>query len=125
MRLTLASFFVDRDRIAKLADSAKQNVSRAAAVARERDQVDPIEFAPHHSRHCAAWRKPELCSRHLPIVPISIALAVQNHVSESRATSALFLSVIDSIFRLGAFIALTHSALLQRAPRNDSRQSPR
>ena len=32
MRLTLASFFVDWDRIAKLADSAKENVSRAAAV---------------------------------------------------------------------------------------------
>jgi malonate transporter len=44
----------------------------------------------------------------IPVMPIAITLAVQYHVSEARASSALFLSVIGSIFTLGSFIALTH-----------------
>jgi len=44
----------------------------------------------------------------IPVMPIAITLAVQYHVSEARASSALFLSVISSIFTLGSFIALTH-----------------
>jgi hypothetical protein len=39
-------------------------------------------------------------------MPITITLAVQYQVSEGRASSALFLSVIFSIFTLGVFIAL-------------------
>jgi hypothetical protein len=34
-------------------------------------------------------------------------LAVQYHVREARASSALFLSVIGSIFTIAVFIALT------------------
>ncbi len=37
-----------------------------------------------------------------------ITLAVQYHVSEARASSALFLSVIGSIFTMGVFVALIH-----------------
>jgi malonate transporter and related proteins len=44
----------------------------------------------------------------IPVVPITITLAVQYHVSEARGSSALFLSVIGSIFTLRSFIALTH-----------------
>jgi predicted permease len=44
----------------------------------------------------------------IPVMPIAITLAVQYHVSEERASSALLLSVIGSIFTLGTFIALTH-----------------
>ena len=36
-----------------------------------------------------------------------IVLTVQYHVLEARASSALFLSVIGSIFTMGVFIALT------------------
>jgi malonate transporter and related proteins len=43
----------------------------------------------------------------IPTMPIVIVLAVQYHVSETRASSALFLSVIGSIFTIGVFIALT------------------
>jgi len=43
----------------------------------------------------------------IPAMPIVIVLAVQYHVSETRASSALFLSVIGSIFTIGVFIALT------------------
>jgi predicted permease len=43
----------------------------------------------------------------IPVMPIVIVLAVQYHVSEARASSALFLSVIGSIFTIGVFIALT------------------
>jgi hypothetical protein len=43
----------------------------------------------------------------IPTMPIVIVLAVQYHVSEARASSALFLSVIGSIFTIGVFIALT------------------
>ena len=43
----------------------------------------------------------------IPVMPIVIVLAVQYHVSEARAASALFLSVIGSIFTMGVFIALT------------------
>jgi len=43
----------------------------------------------------------------IPSMPIVIVLAVQYHVSEARASSALFLSVIGSIFTIGVFIALT------------------
>jgi malonate transporter len=43
----------------------------------------------------------------IPVMPIVIVLAVQYHVSEARASSALFLSVIGSIFTMGVFIALT------------------
>src|SRR5277367_6052166 len=42
----------------------------------------------------------------IPVMPIVIVLAVQYHVSETRASSALFLSVIGSIFTIGVFIAL-------------------
>jgi malonate transporter len=44
----------------------------------------------------------------IPVMPIAITLAVQYRVSEARASSALFLSVIGSIFTLGFFIAVTH-----------------
>jgi hypothetical protein len=40
-------------------------------------------------------------------MPIVIVLAVQYHVLEGRASSALFLSVIGSMFTIGVFIALT------------------
>ena len=43
----------------------------------------------------------------IPSMPIVIVLAVQYHVSEARASSALFLSVIGSIFTMGVFVALT------------------
>jgi malonate transporter and related proteins len=43
----------------------------------------------------------------IPTMPIVIVLAVQYHVFESRSSSALFLSVIGSIFTMAAFIALT------------------
>jgi hypothetical protein len=45
----------------------------------------------------------------IPIMPIVMVLAVQYHVSERRASAALFLSVIGSIFTMGGFIALTHN----------------
>ena len=41
-----------------------------------------------------------------PTMPIVIVLAV-HHVLEGRASSALFLSVIGSMFTIGVFIALT------------------
>ena len=44
----------------------------------------------------------------IPTMPIVIVLAVQYHVAESRASSALFLSVVVSIVTMGVFIALTH-----------------
>jgi hypothetical protein len=44
----------------------------------------------------------------IPTMPIVIVLAVQYHVSEARASSALFLSVVGSIVTMGVFIALTH-----------------
>jgi malonate transporter and related proteins len=44
----------------------------------------------------------------IPTMPIVIVLAVQYKVSESRASSALFLSVVVSIVTMGVFIALTH-----------------
>jgi malonate transporter len=43
----------------------------------------------------------------IPAMPIVIVLAVQYHVSEARASSALFLSLVGSIFTMGVFIALT------------------
>jgi hypothetical protein len=43
----------------------------------------------------------------IPTMPIVIVLAVQYHVAESRASSALFLSVAGSIVTMGVFIALT------------------
>jgi malonate transporter and related proteins len=43
----------------------------------------------------------------IPVMPIVIVLAVQYHVFEARASAALFLSVIGSIFTIGVFIALT------------------
>jgi malonate transporter and related proteins len=43
----------------------------------------------------------------IPTMPIVIVLAVQYHVFEKRASSALFLSVIGSMFTIGVFIALT------------------
>ena len=43
----------------------------------------------------------------IPVMPIVIVLAVQYHVLEGRASSALFLSVIGSMFTIGVFIALT------------------
>ena len=43
----------------------------------------------------------------IPSMPIVIVLAVQYHVLEGRASSALFLSVIGSIFTIGVFITLT------------------
>jgi hypothetical protein len=43
----------------------------------------------------------------IPTMPIVIVLAVQYHVSEARASSALFLSVVGSIVTMGVFIALT------------------
>ena len=44
----------------------------------------------------------------IPTMPIVIVLAVQYRVSEARASSALFLSVVGSIVTMGVFIALTH-----------------
>src|SRR6201987_1311272 len=44
----------------------------------------------------------------IPVMPIVIVLAVQYHVREARASSALFFSVIGSMFTMGIFIALTH-----------------
>jgi hypothetical protein len=44
----------------------------------------------------------------IPTMPIAIVLAVQYQVSEARASSALFLSVVASIFTMGFFIVLTH-----------------
>ena len=43
----------------------------------------------------------------IPSMPIVIVLAVQYHVLEGRASSALFLSVVGSMFTIGIFIALT------------------
>jgi len=43
----------------------------------------------------------------IPVMPIVIVLAAQYHVRETRASSALFLSVIGSIFTIAVFIALT------------------
>jgi hypothetical protein len=40
-------------------------------------------------------------------MPIVIVLAVQYDVFEARSSSALFLSVIGSIFTMAGFIALT------------------
>ena len=42
----------------------------------------------------------------IPAMPIVIVLAVQYHVSEARASSALFLSLVGSSFTMGVFIAL-------------------
>ena len=42
----------------------------------------------------------------IPVMSILIMLAVQYHVLEGRASSALFLSMIGSMFTMGAFIAL-------------------
>ena len=42
----------------------------------------------------------------IPTMPIVIVLAVQYHVSETRASSTLFLSLVGSIFTMGVFIAL-------------------
>jgi malonate transporter and related proteins len=44
----------------------------------------------------------------IPTMPIVIVLAVQYQVSERRYSSALFLSLVGSIFTMAAFIALTH-----------------
>jgi malonate transporter len=44
----------------------------------------------------------------IPTMPIVIVLAVQYHVAEAHASSALFLSVVGSIVTMGVFIALTH-----------------
>jgi malonate transporter len=44
----------------------------------------------------------------IPVMPIVIVLAVQYHVREAQASSALFFSVIGSMFTMGIFIALTH-----------------
>jgi hypothetical protein len=44
----------------------------------------------------------------IPTMPIVIVLAVQYQVSEARASSTLFLSVVGSIVTLGVFIALTY-----------------
>jgi hypothetical protein len=44
----------------------------------------------------------------IPTMPIVIVLAVQYQVAESRAASALFLSVVGSIVTMGVFIAVTH-----------------
>ena len=43
----------------------------------------------------------------IPTMPIVIVLAVQYHVLETRSSSALFLSVVGSMFTIGIFIALT------------------
>jgi malonate transporter and related proteins len=43
----------------------------------------------------------------IPTMPIVIVLAVQYQVFEGRSSSALFLSVIGSIFTMAGFIALT------------------
>jgi hypothetical protein len=43
----------------------------------------------------------------IPTMPIVVVLAFQYHVLERRASSALFLSQIGSIFTLAAFIVLT------------------
>jgi malonate transporter and related proteins len=43
----------------------------------------------------------------IPTMPVVIVLAVQYHVLEGRASSALFFSVIGSMLTLGVFIALT------------------
>jgi malonate transporter and related proteins len=43
----------------------------------------------------------------IPTMPLAIVLAVQHRVSEVRTSATLFLSVVASIFTMGAFIALT------------------
>jgi hypothetical protein len=40
-------------------------------------------------------------------MPLAIVLAVQYRVSEVRTSATLFLSVVASIFTMGAFIALS------------------
>jgi predicted permease len=44
----------------------------------------------------------------IPTMPIAIVLAVQYQVSEARASSTLFLSVVGSIVTMGVFITLAH-----------------
>jgi malonate transporter and related proteins len=50
----------------------------------------------------------------IPTMPIVIVLAVQYQVSEARASSTLFFSVVGSIVTMGVFIALTHPRLSVR-----------
>ena len=55
----------------------------------------------------AAIRAEAVLTTAIPTMPIVIVLAVQYGAFEVRSSSALFLSVIGSIFTMGAFIALT------------------
>lgn len=43
----------------------------------------------------------------IPTMPIAIVLSVQYHVSETRCSSAVFLSLVSLVFTMPAFIALT------------------
>jgi hypothetical protein len=43
----------------------------------------------------------------IPTMPIVIMLALQYHVAQEEAASAVFLSVIGSVVTMGVFIALT------------------
>jgi predicted permease len=55
----------------------------------------------------ASIRAAAVLTAAIPTMPIVVVLAVQYHVSESRASSALFLSLIGSIFTMAVFIVLT------------------
>jgi malonate transporter and related proteins len=57
--------------------------------------------------YSATIRAQAVLTTAIPTMPIVIVLAVQYRVSESRSSSALFLSLIGSIFTMAAFIALT------------------
>jgi hypothetical protein len=47
----------------------------------------------------------------IPTMPIVIVLAVQYRVSETRASSTLFLSLVGSIVTMGVFIVLTRQVI--------------
>jgi malonate transporter and related proteins len=57
--------------------------------------------------YSAPLRAEAVLTTAIPTMPIVIVLAVQYHVFESRSSSALFLSVVGSVFTMAAFIALT------------------
>jgi hypothetical protein len=56
--------------------------------------------------YSATTRAEAVLTTAIPTMPIVIVLAVQYHVSELRSSSALFLSLIGSVFSIAAFIAL-------------------
>jgi len=56
--------------------------------------------------YSATTRAEAVLTTAIPTMPIVIVLAVQYRVSELRSSSALFLSLIGSVFTIAAFIAL-------------------